>query len=172
MPSQWMGLQWFDAGSSQVLTSAQIESQMSKSASLASEYQQATKLHAQGHIEDAAKHYRRAAEVCMGQMTTLTVSKLDPHDPLSRYGLGVTFAAMGDYENSKRLLSDALKLQPGDPMILCSLGALMHRMGDLDAASAKFRSCIREDPSVAEAHANLALCLKQQVGSTGDSDLR
>lgn len=41
----------------------QIESQQSRSASLASEYQQATKLHEDGHVEDAAKHYKRAVKV-------------------------------------------------------------------------------------------------------------
>lgn len=130
---------------SHMLGATQIESQQARSASLASEYQQATKLHERGQVEDAAKHYKRACTVgCSGELlkhlgTHVRLSQMNPTDFLSQYGLGVTYAAMGEYAEAFKLLREALRLQPDDPPTICSFGALLHRMGDLDGAIEQFR---------------------------------
>jgi len=63
-------------------------------------------------------------------------------DALSQYGLGVSYAAMGEYGQAFTVLKEALRLAPDDAMTLCSFGALLHRMGDLEGAMEYFR-CVQ-----------------------------
>lgn len=99
---------------------------------------------------------------------SLCTVQMDAADMLSRYGLGVCLAAMGDYEGALQCLGSALDLAPKDPLVLASVGAVMHRQGNLAGAVAKFRAALHEDSDLAEAHANMALCLKQQVCAVAD----
>ena len=64
---------------------------------------------------------------------------MNPADFLSQYGLGVTYAAMGEYAEAFKALKEAMRLQPDDAPTICSFGALLHRMGDLTGAMEQFR---------------------------------
>ena len=76
---------------------------------------------------------------------------MNPREMLSRFGLGVACAALGDYEDSVHFFKSALRIESADALTLCSLGAMYHRQGKLEDAVDKFRcvvGCARDHARV------------------------
>lgn len=91
-------------------------------------------------------------------------SRVDPKDRIGdfeRYGQALALASSGKLNESDAALAALSSRLPDVPDILASLGINQQRLGQHAEAAGNFRRVLRQDPSNAVAHFNLAVSLFQ-----------
>jgi tetratricopeptide (TPR) repeat protein len=106
-------------------------------------------LHQTGRDEEATEALRKAA-AC-------------PDFPEAAINLGDVLAGLGREAEAMDHYRAALALRPDDIDTLLKVAFLLHRAGQFDAARARFRQAIENNPSLAAAHAGLGKVL-QEIG--------
>ncbi|WP_322014616.1 tetratricopeptide repeat-containing sulfotransferase family protein [Paraburkholderia sp. J12] len=96
-------------------------------------YHLALALQFEGHLPDAAFHYRKAIE-------------FDPGNSEAHNNLGIILNDLGEPEEALRQIRRALELAPGVAAIHHNLGKVLLSSGEMDEAELQFRNAISMDP--------------------------
>jgi Flp pilus assembly protein TadD len=101
----------------------------------------------EGHLGQAAEHYRSA-------------QTLAPRSPEPRSHLGLLYVKAGRLDDAQSEFEAALRLAPDTPSFLNNLGLVLHMKGEFRAALQIFRRVWDGDRSRVESGVNLALVLR------------
>lgn len=145
-----------------------------------SDLSQGLRLHHQGHLDGAARHYEAVLTrdpddpdaICLlgmvrhqqGELTRAVeligrAVALRPDRPGYHASLGLALQAMGRPAESAAAFANLLALCPDDAAGHVNRGVAMRALGEREAALAHFRRAVALDGGLAEAHANLAALL-------------
>lgn len=100
--------------------------------------------------------YRNAAESFELALT------LTPHDPAMIYNLGQCHDRLGDPVRAEQFYTQCLQLAPRHGQARHAYAALLHRLGRSDEAGRMIDDWLRNEPSLADAHALEGWRLRQE----------
>jgi tetratricopeptide (TPR) repeat protein len=115
----------------------------------ATEERWGTALQAQGHLNQAVEHYRRAIE-------------LDPEQRGAHSALGIILRARGRSDEAVEHYRAALVLDPDNVATLSNLANVLVEQGNLSEASSLYRRALAVAPDFVEAHNNFGTLLFAQ----------
>jgi tetratricopeptide (TPR) repeat protein len=92
-----------------------------------------------------------------------------PDNAEALLGLGQVYRGSGEPERAAELLNAALQKKPGDSKTLGELGRLMVDSGRVAEGEALLRQAIAADPINVDAHYQLYLSLRQQLGREAEA---
>lgn len=95
--------------------------------------QDAVRLRARGHIEDAVQRLREAA-------------KLDPENSDLHRELGITFLLVKEWKRARVEMLEAIRHDPSDADAHNGLGYALEKLGQLDDALKEYRKATQLDP--------------------------
>jgi len=95
--------------------------------------QDAVRLRARGHIEEAVQHLREAA-------------KMDPQNSDLHRELGITFLLVKEWKRARVEMLEAIRRDPSDSDAHNGLGYALEKLGELDAALKEYRTATQLDP--------------------------
>ncbi|HLY63629.1 MAG TPA: tetratricopeptide repeat protein [Terriglobia bacterium] len=95
--------------------------------------QDAVRLRARGHVEEAVQRLREAA-------------KLDPGNSDLHRELGITFLLVKEWKRARVEMLEALRHDPTDADAHNGLGYALEKLGQLDAAVKEYRKATQLDP--------------------------
>jgi tetratricopeptide (TPR) repeat protein len=95
-------------------------------------------------LEQAGAHFARALRV-------------DPDDATAHAGLGLVQVRLGELQDARRHLDDAVALEPDNPDLLLCSGNVFFFMDDYDQAKARYLAALSLRVGWADAKKNLAL---------------
>ncbi|HEV2234670.1 MAG TPA: tetratricopeptide repeat protein [Terriglobia bacterium] len=95
--------------------------------------QDAVRLRARGHIEEAVQRLREAAI-------------MDPENSDLHRELGITFLLVKEWKRARVEMLEAIRHDPSDSDAHNGLGYALEKLGDLDAALKEYRTATQLDP--------------------------
>lgn len=91
----------------------------------------------------------------------------EPKHPVATHRVAVVHDRQGDFGESEKWFSKALKYSPDDPRILCDFGFSMYVQGRYQEAEVKLRKAVAIAPELDRAHNHLGLVLAQLGDNEG-----
>ena len=93
------------------------------------------------------------------------ILSLDLDDVEARVKLGIILAELGRFDESEKVLKEALRLEPGSIDALQNLGALYGNSGYLDKAMQAWEKILALDPANERAKEDLASARRMKEGT-------
>jgi Tfp pilus assembly protein PilF len=118
------------------------------------------------HVALGRSHERQGLPE-QARASYLEALKRDPKRADAEARLAILEDLKGDQASADRHFERALKLAPKDAEILCDRGYCLYLRRRWADAEASLKSALAADPSLARAHANLALVLARQGDDPG-----
>ena len=91
--------------------------------------------------------------------------ELEPHFPFAHRDLGFLEAAQNNYVDAKHHLDEAIALGLADAHVYNQLGICESQLHELKSAIKSYKSALKLEPTLAEAHLNLALAYQRTADS-------
>ncbi len=153
--------------------------------------QQATKLHLEGNISEAAKYYRYFINQGFknhivftnygvilkqfGQLKEAEISyrkaiEINPDHAISHFNLGNILKALGKLQDAELSHRKAIKINPNFTMSYFNLGNILKALGKLQDAELSTRKAIELNPNFADAHSSLGNILRD-LGNLKEAEL-